>query len=338
MRSIHSRRDFLASALLAAAAGAAGAFGTGRALAAEGPPETGTIRLGKVGSICIAPQALAKELLRAEGFTDVRYVEAAWGLGHAQMIARGELDFGLTFAAPLAIALEAGEPLTIIAGAHVGCFELLANDAIHRIADLKGRSVGVPAMESSQHVFLTSMATYVGLNPNEDINWVTSPSVKPKELFAQGKIDAFLGFPPEPQEMRARNIGHVIVNSAIDRPWSQYFCCMVAANADFVREHPVATKRVLRAFLKAIDFCAADPAGAARYLVDRGVTERYDYALETLSDLPYDRWREYDPEDTLRFYALRLHEAGMIKSSPNKIIAEGTDWRFLNEIKRELKA
>jgi len=49
-------------------------------------------------------------------------------------------------------------------------------------------------------------------------------------------------------------------------------------------------------------------------------------------------WREYDPEDTVRFYALRLRELGMIKSSPQKIIADGTDWRFLNELKRELKA
>jgi NitT/TauT family transport system substrate-binding protein len=244
----------------------------------------------------------------------------------------------LTFAAPLAIALDAGEPLTIIAGAHVGCFELLANEAVRRIADLKGRSVGVPAMGSSPHIFVASMATYVGLDPNADINWVTSPSVKPKELFAEGKIDAFLGFPPEPQEMRARNIGHVIVNSAIDRPWAQYFCCMVAANADFVRQHPVATKRVLRAVLKAIDFCATDAEGAAQRLVNGGITERYDYALETLTELPYDRWREYDPEDTMRFYALRLHEAGMIRSSPNALLAEGTDWRFLNELKRELKA
>jgi hypothetical protein len=42
-------------------------------------------------------------------------------------------------------------------------------------------------------------------------------------------------------------------------------------------------------------------------------------------------------EDSLRFYALRLHEVGMIKSSPNALLAEGTDWRFLNELKRELK-
>jgi len=94
----------------------------------------------------------------------------------------------------------------------------------------------------------------------------------------------------------------------------------------------------MRAILKAADVCASDPSRAAQQLVDRGFTGRYDYALQTLRELPYDRWREYDHEDTLRFYALRLHEIGMIKSSPQKIIADGTDWRFLNELKRELKA
>jgi len=95
---------------------------------------------------------------------------------------------------------------------------------------------------------------------------------------------------------------------------------------------------VVRAILKATDLCAAEPAVVARRLVDNGFTDRYDDALQMLSDLPYDKWREYVAEVTVRFYALRLHEAGMIKASPQKIIAEGTDWRFLNELKRELKA
>ena len=113
---------------------------------------------------------------------------------------------------------------------------------------------------------------------------------------------------------------------------------MLFGNRDYVRNHPVATKRAIRAILKSVDLCASQPALAARRLVDRGFAPRYDYALQTLNDVPYDRWREYDPEDTIRFYALRLHEAGLIKSSPNKIIAEATDWRFLDELKRELKA
>jgi NitT/TauT family transport system substrate-binding protein len=332
---MRSRRDFLGTL---SAAGAAGILGSRSSLADEPPLETTTIRLVRPSGICVAPIYIAEELLRTEGFADISYVAVPGGVASAQVTARGEADFLLNFAAPLLIPMDAGEPLTVIAGAHVGCFELFANDTVHRIAELKGKSVGVQAIGSSQHVFLASMATYVGLDPNSDINWVTSPSIKPKELFANGKIDAFLGFPPEPQEMRARNVGHVIVNSALDSPWSQYFCCMVAGNTDFVREHPVATKRVLRAMLKAVDFCAAEPERAAQRLVDGGFTPRYDYALQTLSDLPYDRWREYDPEDTMRFYALRLHEAGMITSSPNKIIADGTDWRFLKELKRELKA
>jgi NitT/TauT family transport system substrate-binding protein len=112
----------------------------------------------------------------------------------------------------------------------------------------------------------------------------------------------------------------------------------LAGNREFVRKHPVASKRVLRALLKTTDLCAGDPVSAARQLVDRGFVQHYDYALQTLNDNSYDKWREYDPEDTLRFYALRMREAGFIKSSPQKIIADSADWRFLDELKRELKA
>jgi NitT/TauT family transport system substrate-binding protein len=332
---IQSRRDFLASL---SAAGAATAYGTGSSLADEGPPETTMIRLGKLSSLCLAPQYAAEELLRAEGFADVRYVAVGPGISASQKIASGDVDFSLNFAAPLVIPIAAGEPITVVAGVHAGCFELFSHERIRRITDLKGKTVGVPSLGSGPHVFVSSMLTYVGLDANQDVRWVTSASVRPKELFAAGKIDAFLGFPPEPQELRARNIGHVIVNSSVDRPWSQYFCCMLAGNTEFIRKHPIATKRVLRAILKITDLCVAEPERVAQRLVDGRFTDDYDYALQALTEVPYDRWREYDPADTLRFYALRLHEAGMITSSPNKLIAEGTDWRFLNEIKRELKA
>jgi NitT/TauT family transport system substrate-binding protein len=157
------------------------------------------------------------------------------------------------------------------------------------------------------------------------------------DLFAAREVDAFLGFPPEPRQLRARRIGRVILDIGTDKPWSQYFCCITFGNRDFVRAHPIATKRYLRAILKATDICATEPPRAARTLVEAGFTGRYEYALQTLTEVRYDRWREFDPADTLRFYALRLHDVGMIKSDPKKIIAEGTDWRFLNEIKRELK-
>jgi NitT/TauT family transport system substrate-binding protein len=113
---------------------------------------------------------------------------------------------------------------------------------------------------------------------------------------------------------------------------------MLAGNRDFIQRHPIATKRVTRAILKATDLCVTDPERIAQMLVDGGFTPRYDYALQALNEVPYGAWRDYDPEDTLRFYALRLHEAGMITATPQQIIADGTDWTFLNQLKRELKA
>ena len=85
------------------------------------------------------------------------------------------------------------------------------------------------------------------------------------------------------------------------------------------------------------DLCALDPERATRVLVDREFTQKPEFTRQMLVDVPYRRWREYNPEDAVRLYALRLQEAGMIRSSPQKILAQGTDWRFFHELKRELK-
>ena len=124
--------------------------------------------------------------------------------------------------------LAAGEPITALAGMHPGCFELFAHEPIRTISDLKGKRFGIQVLGSSPHLFLAIMAAHVGLDPTEDIDWVAQPALATSlELFATREVDAFLGFPPEPQELRARNIGRVILNTATDKPWSQYFCCMV---------------------------------------------------------------------------------------------------------------
>jgi NitT/TauT family transport system substrate-binding protein len=334
MQAKQSRRRFVVTL---SSAGAMSLIGGGNSLSEDAPSETTTIRLIQNAGTCVAPQYVADELLRAEGFTEIQYVMKSPAV-MSEAIGRGDVDLSLHFAALLIPAINAGEAITVLAGVHVGCFELFTREHISSIRDLKDRKVGIQGAGAQQHAFVAAMAAHVGLNPVKDIDWVISSTPPPMELFVEGKIDAFLGFPPEPQELRARKVpGHVVVNSSIDRPWSQYFCCMLAGNRDFVRKHPVASKRAMRAILKATDFCTTDPAAAARRMVDRGFTTHYEYALQMLNEVPYNKWREYDPEDTIRFYSLRLREAGMIKASPNKIIADATDWRLLNELKRELK-
>jgi NitT/TauT family transport system substrate-binding protein len=319
-----------------AAAGAGSLIGARPTFSAERPPETTRLRLYQSPSICAAPQYIVGELLKAEGFSDIKYVKMTTA-AISKALASGEIDVSLHFVAPLIIQLDAGDPITVLGGVHPGCFELFGTDRVRVLRDLKGKTVAITELGQPAHVFLSSMLAHVGLDPRKDVNFVEHPAAEGKRLLAEGKVDAYLAFPPDPQELRALKVGHVVVNSTVDRPWSQYFCCMAAGNREFVRKHPIATKRALRAILKAADICALEPERAAGALVDGGFTPRYDYALQTMKDLPYDKWRVYDPEDSVRFYALRLREAGMIKSTPQRLIAQGTDWRILNELKKELK-
>ncbi len=339
MRTQHarqfSRRQFLGGVTLV---GAVGALGLRRGWSAEEPPpETTRLRLIHSSPICTSPQYVAEELLHEEGFTAVHYVRREGRAASYQALAAGEADFDMAFAGARIIGVDRGDPIVMLAGIHVGCLELFGTERIRTIRDLKGKSVAVTDLGSGRHLFLASMLAYVGLDPHTDVHLATQPVGEAMRLFADGQIDAFMAWPPEPQELRARQIGHSIVNTMMDRPWSQYFCCLLTAHREFVRRYPVATKRVLRAILKAADLCALEPERVARFLVENGYTTHYDYALQTLKEIPYGQWRHYSPEDTVRFYALRLHEAGMIKSTPQKIIAQGTDWRFFNELKEELK-
>lgn len=332
-----SRRKFLGGLTLA---GTAGLLGLRPApAAAERPPETTKIRVVQISSLCLSPQFLAEEFLHREGFTDVQYVKKEGTVGIEKALAAGEADISMHYAAATIMRVDAGDPVVMLAGVHVGCFELFGTDRVRASRDLKGKTVAVPGLGSTPHVLLSIMAAYVGLDPGKDINFVTHPPAEAMRLLAEGKIDGFLGFPPQPQELRAKKVGRVVINSMMDRPWSQYFCCVATATREFVRKHPVATKRTLRAILRATDVSAHEPERVAQFLVDKGYTKRYDYALQAMKEMgmAYRQWRDYDPEDTVRFYALRLHEAGMIKASPKKLIAQGTDWRFLNELKKELK-
>jgi NitT/TauT family transport system substrate-binding protein len=330
MQMRRSRRQFLTTL---SAAGAAGLMSPPGSLAQEARPETATIRLTSIPGICVAPQYVAEELLKSEGFSDVQYIELGTDIYPA--FASNKVDISMAFVGPFIVQLDANVPIVLLGGIHVGCYELFGTERVHAIRDLKGKTVAIPALGSPHHTFLASMAAHVGIDPNRDIKFITHPISESARLLTERKVDALMAFPPVPQELREKRIGHVIVNSGLDRPWSQYFCCIVAANREFVRLHPVATKRALRAFLKATHFCSTDPERAARIVADRGY--RYDYVLQTMKEISYSQWRDYDPEDAVRFYALRLREAGMIKSNPNRIISQGTDWRFFNELKHELK-
>jgi NitT/TauT family transport system substrate-binding protein len=329
---LYHRRDFLTAMALT---GAVPFLPTPGALAAEERLETTSVRLQKIPVICFAPQYVCQDLLRAEGFTDIRYIDnVPASAAIAKAFTENKFDFATHVTAANVSFVDAGVPVTIVAGVHAGCYELFASKGIRNVRDLKGKRIGTTAAID----LIEMMAAYVGLDPKKDLTIISDPEAKPLDQYMQGKLDAYMALPPEPQLLHARGFGDVILRTAVDRPWSEYFCCTLAGHRDYVTKHPVATKRVIRAMLKAADLCASAPEQSARRLVDDGFTKEYEYALQTLKDNPYGHWRDYDAEDTIRFYALRLYELGIIKKTPQRIIAEGADLRQFNELKRELKA
>jgi NitT/TauT family transport system substrate-binding protein len=329
-----SRRSFLSNTSVL---GAVALLGLSHEASAEASPEIRKIRLVKVPAICLAPEYLAEELLRLEGFSEVEYVEIHQTTA-PEMLVANRADITAWTPPALLADLDTGKPMVALAGIHGGCNELFASDRIRTVRDLKDKRIAVSAIGAAEYYFVSAMVAYVGIDPKKEIEWVEAGYDHMMQYFVDGKVDAVLAFPPHPQEFRAKRIGRLIVDTGQDKPWSQYYCCIITARNEFVAKYPIATKRAVRAILKATDICAQDPERAARYMVANGYESRYEVALEVVKSLTYNRWRTYDAEDSLRFFGVRLHEAGLIRTAPHRLIAQGTDWRFLQELKRELKA
>ena len=166
--------------------------------------------------------------MRAEGFTDVRYIEADKSVDQSEWIARGETDFSVNFPPNQIASIDAGVPIKVLTGLHSGCLELIANESIRSVTDLRGKRVGVDGLNNSRHVWLSLMSAYVGLDPVNDFQWVLTEDIKPTELFVQGKIDAFLGTPPSRRSCaprrsatRSSTMPSTAPGHSISAAWSQ---------------------------------------------------------------------------------------------------------------------
>lgn len=298
----------------------------------EPPPETTSIRLFDGPFLCMVPLYLAEPLLKLEGFTDVHYISGDSGPYETF----GDIEF---WGAPSLLPyLDKDAPLTVLSGIHAGCWELFAQEDIPSIGALKGKRLAVAKVNAIEHVWLSSIFAYVGIDPRRDVEWIATGSMAASQAaFLEGRVHAFLAFPPQPQDLRLRRSGHVLLDTTVDKPWSNYFCCVVAAHREFARKHPIATRRALRAILRAADICAERPGKAAQFLQDKGIEARYEVSLDVLQRLPYGIWRDWSVEDTLRFHAIRLRDVGMIKSTPNELVERCVDLRPLRALQRELR-
>jgi NitT/TauT family transport system substrate-binding protein len=307
----------------------------------EPPPEVTEIRLPRNSVGCVAPLLAAEEFLHEEGFQQVHYqvLEPKYSL-ITESVLSGRIDMTFNFVPAVLHAIDAGDPLVVLGGAHVACFQVVAGDHVQSLSDMRGRRFAIPEIDPkpSDFAFVTSIMQYIGLNADRDFEIVSTPNLAfgPPRPLVEGHSDATLLLTPRTAEYRARGVGHVVLDSMLDEPWRQYFCCLLNTRREFAEQYPVATRRVVRAILKGIDRCAREPDAVAQLLYDRRWILTKDSADQAVREVAFDAWRSQDPSDTIRFNALRLNEAGVIDSTPEEIIERATDFTYFNELKEEL--
>jgi NitT/TauT family transport system substrate-binding protein len=306
---------------------------------AESPTETPTIRIPKVALTSAIATAVAAEFLREEGFTDVQYVTLPRPEDIFRMAASGELDM-LVLPTPMMIPrIEVGDRFVALAGMNAGCFQVVASTAVKGLSDLRGKRLTSSSLGAPDDLFLELTLRNVGIEMRKENTMLVHSHEQAVPALLAGEIDAMVSYPPLVNRLRTGGGAHVILDANVDRPWSQYIFAMATVHRDYLTKYPVATKRALRAFLKAADVVVKEPERAVQASKAQGFIPDALYAstLSELPQIPFNVWRTHDPADSLRFYGLRLKEAGLAKATPEEIIAKGTDFRFLRELRQELK-
>ena len=341
------RRTFLGA--VGATLAAACVPGAGSTLG-FGPPETTTIRIDPHFG-CEGWAWFAEDLFREEGFVDVQITEIG-------KIHSGGADIGAAFGNDVAHKVDAGAPFVAIGGTHTGCNQLWAQPGINSIRDLRGKRIDVYSTTAGKDAVFgmwVSLLAAVGIGPSDvrfrDLSATPSPGAPsdqpplhgpPSPIiqnFLAGLSDAVLAYVDQGPALRAnpKNPGHLIFDMMMDKPWSQYYCCLLIANREYATANPWATKRATRAVLRGIDMVTKDRKAAVDVAVRKGFTKDGTLLFEAIKDMPYP-WRDYDPADSLRYFALQLADAKLLKKTPSQIIADGTDFAFFRQMQKELKA
>jgi NitT/TauT family transport system substrate-binding protein len=305
---------------------------------------------------CDPGLVLAERYLLKEGFTDVQFVNAQFTT--RGWITKNLADFACAHSEFAVGAIADGLPLRVLSGLHSGCLELWVRDGITAVRDLRGRRISVRVKDIADMFYAWFAILLGGIGITlKDVDFVEAggPDDYPGMIgaFVEGRADAVLAGGPQGPFLKRllKRPGHVILETMTETPWSQYFCCNLVANRDWAQQNPVATKAVTRALLRATDAAASDHARAARDAVAliaarskeiggpaaSGNFEDESIVTETMAMCTYN-WRELDPEDTLRFFALQLANVGLITSTPQQIIARGSDFAYMRQWKSESKS
>ncbi len=301
------------------------------------PPETKTIRLNF--GACDAPLMVSERYLREEGFTDIQFSDISPALA---ALTSGKADVTMPFLALLAAAVDSGKPFVGLGPLHTGCVELWAPPGVATLKDIRGHTVVVNGKTPDRlnTLFIFISLKNAGIDPSE-VNFVVQPDADLTKLFLEGKSDLLFAATTAAVAFHANaaNKGHVVLDQAMDAPWSQNDCCVITTTTDWFRANPVAARRVLRAIYSAADGLPKDRVDAAKIATDKGLfggTQNVELVRGAANMVPYD-WRKYDLAESTRFHAKLMNSVGLLKLTADEVVSKAIDPSIAKELATQLK-
>ncbi|OLC30094.1 MAG: hypothetical protein AUH81_20790 [Candidatus Rokubacteria bacterium 13_1_40CM_4_69_5] len=237
-----SRRRFLRSTAVAAA----GALVPG-IVRAQTSVKVGTAVLGDYALAGPFVLALEKGFFAQEGLA-AEFVPFRGGPNLAKAVIAGEILVGATGATDILVFREAGMPLKMIATQTEGNhFTLNVAPEIQRVADLKGKAIGVTLIGSTTWVFAQIVAKQQGWDPDRDV-----------KIVGLGGLDAQLAALTR-KEIHAFvwGDGGAVTEQQGKSSQIQY------ASEEAIKKNGEAIRKATRAIFRAQHFMRASPQDAA---------------------------------------------------------------------------
>src|SRR5256885_3614207 len=268
-RPLSTRRQLLlrtlgTGAMIAGGSALAACARVSGAAEKEPPPsETSYLRIVRPPE-CDPGVWLARDYLHDEGFTHIEFIQTSFT--SREWLTKDLADVALAHPEFMVVAINFGLPLTILAGLHTACLQLWVDDSITGFSGLRGRRISVRAADLSDQffAFFATILAWIGIDTNQ-VHFVEARTYDGMDdAFKEGRDEAVLAGGIEgPRLVRDKARGHVLLDTMITKPWSQYECCHLVANRAWAVQNPAASKRVTRAIIKATDRAAQDHPRAA---------------------------------------------------------------------------
>jgi NitT/TauT family transport system substrate-binding protein len=225
-----------------------------------GPSEKVTIAYSTSFSAVLVHIAFTKGYFGEEGL-DATPQPHASGKEALQSVLEGKADIATVGNTPIVFAIMGGKKITTLAVIETSnrneAIVARRDQGIAKPLDLKGKKIGL-TLGTTGDFFADSLLLAHGI----DRKHVKIIDLKPNEMAAalgMGKVDAVSAWNPTATQLKKKlgSKGIVFLGESI---FTEMFC--VSAGQEYVKNNPVAIKKVLRALLQAETFVQQQPEEA----------------------------------------------------------------------------